>query len=127
MKLTDTYKLIDDKVIVNIGDQDVRGAFNTYAVAGSGHARNDILGNVFHPVDLQMVETGGSYRLLVSNYANHKYSFNSSFKLFKGEEADRNNTNTNNIADHTKLKISILTLCHWQNIALKLYMMGTYY
>ena len=56
---TDTYKLIDDKVIVNIGDQDVRGSTNTYAVAGSGHARNDILGNVFHPVDLQMVETGG--------------------------------------------------------------------
>ena len=101
---TDTYKLIDDKVIVNIGDQDVRGSTNTYAVAGSGHARNDILGNVFHPVDLQMVETGGSYRLLVSSYANHKYSFNSSFKLFKGEEADRNNTNTNNIADPYKVK-----------------------
>ena len=51
-----------------------------------------------------MVETGGSYRLLVSSYANHKYSFNSSFKLFKGEEVDRNNTNTNNIADPYKVK-----------------------
>ena len=26
---------------------------------------------------------------------------------------------------HIRLKISILTLCHWQNIALKPYMMGT--
>ena len=53
-------------MLVNIGDQDVRGSTNTYAVAGSGHARNDILGNVFHPVDLHMVESGGSYRILVS-------------------------------------------------------------
>ncbi len=94
-----SYITVDNKVLPNIGDIDVRGSSNTYAVAGSGHARSDVLGNVFHPVDLEIVRSGDDYRLMVSNYSNYKYSLNSSFRIYKGEEADRNNTDNNNIAD----------------------------
>lgn len=99
-----TYSQKSSEVLLKIGDANVIGSRNTYTVAGSGHARNDILGNVFHPVDLQIVESGSDYQLLVSNYSNYKYSFNSSFRLYKGKEADRNARNSNNIATPQVIK-----------------------
>ena len=99
-----TYLKSSTSIKLNIGDPNVTGSRNTYTIAGSGHARSDILGNVFHPVDLQIIEDGGPHRLVVSSYSNYKYSLNSSFRLYKGQEADRNNRNANNIAQPFEVK-----------------------
>ena len=80
----------------NFGNANVKGSKNTYTVAGTGFARVDAFGNLFHPVDLVMKEEATGYKLIVSSYSNYKYSFNNSWKLDLYTGADRNNVDTNN-------------------------------
>jgi len=88
------------KTLPNWGDLNLTGSKNTYTVAGTGFSRTDILGNLFHPIDLVMIQpnknTPGEFKLLVSSYSNHKYSFNNSFKIDLYSSPDRNKPRADN-------------------------------
>ncbi|MCO4782530.1 MAG: VCBS repeat-containing protein [Candidatus Cloacimonetes bacterium] len=64
------------------------GSQNTKTSTGTGYARVDNLGNLFHPIDMAFNDDKST--LWVSNYTNHEYSLNSSFHLYTGEWIDKN-------------------------------------
>lgn len=89
--------------LLNIGDRDFKtidnfpyestidgkvGSQNTQTVTGTGYARIDGYGNLFHPIDLAFNDDKST--LWVSNYTNHANSLNSSFHLFTGKWIDKN-------------------------------------
>ncbi|MCJ8347601.1 FG-GAP-like repeat-containing protein, partial [bacterium] len=84
--------LRDFKVLENFPVQSnidgLAGSQNTRTSTGTGYARVDTFGNLFHPIDLAFNDDQST--LWVSSYTNHSYSLNSSFHLYTGKWIDKN-------------------------------------
>ena len=82
----------DFKVLENFqretGIDNQVGSQNTSTSTGTGYARVDTFGNLFHPIDLAFNDDQST--LWVSSYTNHSYSLNSSFHLYTGKWIDKN-------------------------------------